>query len=118
MNAAYEPIVPLRIMAPQGQPRDIDAVVDTGYNGFLNLSVDVTAELRLPVAYRNQAVLANGDEVLFNVHEVTVLWDGQLRDIEADVMGNDTLIGMMLLDKHNLNIDIEDGGRVLIQPNP
>ena len=93
-------------------------MVDTGYNGFLNLPVDVTAELRLPVAYRNQAVLANGDEVRFNVHEVTVLWDGQLRDIEADVMGNDTLIGMLLLDKHNLNIDVEVGGRVLIQPNP
>ena len=118
VNAAYEPIVPLRIMTPQEQPRDIEAVVDTGYDGFLILPVDLASELMLPFTQRGQAVLANGDEVRFNIYHVTVLWNGQPRNIDAASMGDTPLVGMRLLDNHNLNIDVKNGGRVLIQPNP
>ena len=115
VNAAYEAIIPLRIRGPDGMPRDIEAVVDTGYSGFLTLPVDLVAELGLPFAYIGQAFLANDDEVTFDVHDVTVLWDGQPRDIEADATGSTPLVGMMLLDKHSLNIEVESGGRVVIQ---
>ena len=115
VNADYEAIVPLRIQGPEGQTRDIEAVVDTGFTGFLTLPLDVVAELRLPFAYAGQAFLANDDEVRFYVHHATVLWDGQPRDVEAAATGSTPLVGMLLLDKHNLDIDVEEGGRVLIQ---
>ena len=41
--------------------------------------------------------------------------DGQTRDIEADATGSTPLIGMLLLDKHTLTVDVEAGGRVLIE---
>ena len=75
----------------------------------------VVAELELPFAYVGQAFLANDDEVSFDVHDVTVLWDGQPRPIKADATGSTPLIGMLLLDGHNLNVDVADGGRVVIQ---
>ncbi len=115
MNAAHEAIVPLRIQGPKGQTRDIEAVVDTGFAGFLTLPLDVVAELGLPFAHVGQAFLANDEEVTFEVHKATVLWDGQPRDIEADATGSTPLVGMLLLDEHNLNIDIERGGRVAMQ---
>ena len=115
VNAAYEAIVPLRIQGPEGQTRDIEAVVDTGYSGLLTLPLHLVDELELPFAYVGQAFLANDEEVTFQVHNVTVLWDGQPRDIEADATGSTPLVGMLLLDKHNLDIDVEGGGRVLIQ---
>ena len=115
VNAAYEPIIPLRMRGPEGQTRDIEAVVDTGYSGFLTLPLKVVAELGLPFAHVSQAFLANDEEVTFEVHEATVLWDGKPREIEADATGSTPLVGMLLLDKHKLNIDVEDGGRVLIQ---
>ena len=62
-----------------------------------------------------QAFLANDTKVDFDVHYVTVLWDGRPRDIEADAMGGTPLVGMLLLDRHNLNIEVESGGRVVIQ---
>ena len=115
VNAAYEAIVPLRIQGLEGQTRDINAVVDTGYSGFLTLPAALVDELGLPFAHVSQAFLANDEEVTFEVHKATVLWDGQPRDIEADVTGSTPLVGMLLLDKHNLNIDVEAGGRVAIQ---
>ena len=90
-------------------------MVDTGYSGFLTLPLDVVAELGLPFAHVSQALLANDEEVIFEVHKATVLWDGQPRDIEADATGSTPLAGMLLLDEHNLNIDVESGGRVAIQ---
>lgn len=97
------------------QAQDIETVVDTGYSGFLTLPTTVVTELGLPFAYIGRALLANDDEVSFDVHDVTVLWDGQPRHIKADAMGGVPLVGMPLLDRHNLNIEVESGGRVLIQ---
>ena len=39
VNAAYEAIIPLRVQGLEGRNRDIEAVVDTGYSGFLTLPV-------------------------------------------------------------------------------
>ena len=115
VNAAHEAVVTISLHDPEGQMRDIEAVVDTGYSGFLTLPPGLVDELGLPFAYIGQAFLANDDEVDFDVHYVTVLWDGQPRDIEADATGSTPLVGMLLLDRHNLSIEVETGGRVLIQ---
>ena len=118
VNDAYEAVVTLSLRGPAGQSQDIEAVIDTGYNGFLTLPTMLVAELRLPFAYIGRAFLANDDEVSFDVHDVTVLWDGQPRHIKADATGSTPLVGMLLLDGHNLNIEVENNGRVVIQPKP
>ncbi len=115
VNAAYEAVVSLSLQGLAGPTRDIEAVVDTGYSGFLTLPIALVADLGLPFAYVGQAFLANDTEVSFDVHYVTVLWDGQPRDIKADATGSTPLVGMLMLDRHDLNIEVENGGRVLIQ---
>ena len=115
VNAAYEAVVALSLRGPAGQAQDIEAVVDTGYSGFLTLPTTVVTELGLPFAYIGRAFLANDDEVSFDVHDVTVLWDGQPRRIKADATGSTPLLGMLLLDRHSLNIEVESGGRVVIR---
>lgn len=115
VNAAHEAVVTIHLENPEGQTRDIEAVVDTGYSGFLTLPTTLVTELGLPFAYMGQAILANDAQVDFDVHYVTVLWDGQPREIEADATGSTPLIGMLLLDRHDLNIEVVDGGRVAIR---
>ncbi len=115
VNAAYEPIVRLAIQGPSGQSREIEAVVDTGYNGYLTLPPALAPTLGLPFVTTNPAFLADGSEVTFDVYSVTVLWDGQARHVDAHMSDATPLVGMRLLHSHNLNIDVEAGGRVLIQ---
>ena len=115
VNDAYEAVVALSLMGPDGQSQDIEAVVDTGYSGFMTLPAELVSELGLPYAYMGQAFLANDAPVDFDVHFVTVEWDGQPREIAADVTGSIPLLGMLLLDMHSLSIDVERGGRVVIQ---
>ena len=115
VNASHEPVVALSLRGPTGRVRNVEAVVDTGYSGFLTLPAAVVAELGLPFAYIGQALLANDDEVNFDVHDVTVLWDGQPRQIKADATGSTPLVGMLLLDRHDLSIQVRVGGRVVIE---
>ena len=115
VNDAYEAVVTLSLQGPEGQAQDIEAVIDTGYSGFLTLPTTLVTELGLPFAYVGRAYLANDDEVSFDVHDVTVLWDGQPRHVKADATGSTPLVGMLLLDRHNLNIEVEQGGRVVIE---
>ncbi len=115
VNAYYEPVVTLSLQGPDGQIQEVEAVVDTGYNGLLTLPPSVVSDLRLPYTSRGEARLADGSVAEFDIYGVTVLWDGQPKHIEADEASSIPLVGMMLLDGHNLNIDVENGGRVLIQ---
>ena len=116
VNDAHEAVVVISLQGPSGQTQDIEAVVDTGYSGFLTLPTTLVTELELPFAYIGRALLANDDEVSFDVHDVTVIWDDQLRHIKADVAGSASLLGMAMLDGYDLNIQVKSGGRVAIQP--
>ena len=115
VNAHYEAVVHLSLLNSSGQTRDIEAVIDTGFNGFLTLPPAMVAELGLTRLGQKSLVLANGSRDIFDTYGVTVLWDGQPRFVDADEADATPLLGMSMLDRHNLNIDVEDGGRVLIQ---
>lgn len=115
MNSAYEAVVTLQLLGPAGQTREIDAVIDTGFNGFLTLPTAMVAELGLPFGGHSRATLADGSEIAFDVWSVTVLWNGEARSVEADEADATPLVGMLLLDNHSLYVEIADGGRVAIQ---
>ena len=115
VNANYEAVIILVLQGHGGQAQEVDAVIDTGYNGTLTLPPTLIAELGLPFIGEGRAFLANGEEETFDVYGVTVLWDGRARYIETDAVGMDPLVGMSLMDNHSLYMEIRDGGRVVIQ---
>ena len=90
-------------------------MIDTGFTGFLTVTPALVTELGLSLEGISRATLADGSEVTFDVYDVAVLWDGQPRYVLADAAETTPLVGMRLLDSHNLNIDVVDGGRVIIQ---
>ena len=115
VNAHYEAVVHLTLLDSSGQTRDIDAVIDTGYNGFLTMPPRLVAELGLTRLGQKSLILANGSRDIFDTYGVTVLWDGQSRFVDADEADATPLVGMSMLDSHSLYVEVEDGGRVLIQ---
>ena len=115
VNDAYEAVVRLTVQGPSGQSREIEAVIDTGYNGFLTLPPALVTELSLVYRDRGRAILADGNEAFFDIYDVAVLWDTRLRNTRASAADTTPLVGMRLLDSHSLYVEIEDGGRVVIQ---
>lgn len=115
VNSAHEAVVTLPIQGQAGQTLEVDVVVDTGFNRFLTLPPTIVTELGLALTGVNRVVLADGSEVNFPSYGATVLWDGETRDVVAYAADTTPLIGMALLDSHSLYVEVEDGGRVVIQ---
>ena len=115
VSPAHEAVVTLPLQGPAGQTLAVDAVVDTGFNRFLTLPPAMVEELGLSLTGVNRVVLADSSEVTLDVYHVTVLWDGQARDVVAYAADTTPLLGTALLHSHNLNIEFVDGGRVVIQ---
>lgn len=118
VNGRREAVIDLQVQGPDGRTQEIEAVVDTGYTGFLTLPASVVAKLDLPFLHLRWVTLADDTEVDLDVHDATILWDGHPIDIEADVAGSTPLIGMLLLDGYRLTVDVEVGGDVVIQVKP
>ncbi len=115
VNAALEAVVSLTVQGPSGQSRDIEAVIDTGFNDFLTLPSALATESGLAYRNRGQMILADGSEATFDIYRASLLWDGESRHVYAYAADATPLVGMRLLDEHDLSIQVRDGGRVVIQ---
>lgn len=118
VNPDREATIRLVVRGPAGQDQEVEAIIDTGFNGFLTLPPSVVAALGLPHLGRGRAILANGSDEFFDVHAVTVLWDGEPRAVEVDAADTDALVGMALLYGYELRVPVIDGGTVVIAALP
>lgn len=109
-----EAVVRLGIYGPADALLEVDAFVDTGYNGQLTLPPAVIAELNLAFRQRGSAILADGSDVEFDVYDAVIEWDGTVRRIIVDAAESDPLLGMRLLDGYELIIQAVPGGAVSI----
>lgn len=115
VNANREAVLRLQVSGLPGQSQEIEAVVDTGFTGFLTLPLAVIANLGLTRISRGRAILANGSEEVFDIYEAQLDWDGQTRTIEADAAEVEPLIGMSMLYGYELRVRVVDGGSVTVE---
>ena len=118
VTAYHEAVISLSVRGSGDQDREIDAVIDTGFDGFLTLPAPLIQDLGLAWRRRGRAMLADGRDSLFDIYEATVIWDGMPRRIAVDEAACDPLVGMSLLYGYELTVQVVDGGRVAINPLP
>lgn len=119
VNAALEARIPIEVQAPAGgDMRQTEAVVDTGFGGYLTLPSALIASLGLPWLCRQNGVLADGSIQVFDVYTATVIWDGGPRTVEVEAIDVDPLVGMSLLHGFELRVRVVPGGAVHITAAP
>lgn len=101
-----------------GHEREIEAVLDTGFNGSLTLPPSLIASLGLAWRTRTVVVLANGAREECDVYAATIIWDGSPRRVVAQAADTTPLVGMGLLHGYQLRMDVVAGGEVVIEPLP
>ena len=112
VNADFEPIIPLSICGSDGKVYTQDAIIDTGFNGWLSLPPDLIAQLNLKWKRRGRAILGDGSECVFNVYEAVLVWDGNFLTIPIDEANSEPLVGMSLMEGYQLMVQVFEGGRV------
>ncbi|MEL6604395.1 MAG: clan AA aspartic protease [Cyanobacteria bacterium J06614_10] len=112
INAEFEPIIPLSIHRSGDKALTQNAIIDTGFNGWLSLPPDLIAELKLKWKRRGRAILGDGSECVFNIYEAIVTWDEALITIPVDEADSEPLVGMSLMEGYQLTMQIFEGGCV------
>lgn len=118
VNADLEATVPLVVLGTRSRQRQIKAVIDTGFTGYLTLPPSIIAALQLTWLGREQGILADGSVDFFDVYRAAVIWNGQPRAVEVEAVNAESLVGMTLLERHSLRIEVIRGGTVSIKSLP
>jgi clan AA aspartic protease len=90
-------------------------VVDTGFNGYLTLPLDVLNALGASAAGTRRAELGDGNLVELEVYIVRVRWHHDDRDVLALQAEATPLVGMSLLWGSRVGFDAQDNGVVAIE---
>jgi clan AA aspartic protease len=112
VNADFEPIIPLSVFGSDGKIYTQDAIIDTGFNGWLSLPTDLIAQLNLRWKRRGRAILGDGSECVFNIYEAVLVWDGELLTIPIDEADSEPLVGMSLMEGYQLTVQVFENGLI------
>lgn len=118
VNGWIEAVLRVVVRGPEGAQLEVEAVVDTGFDGSLTLPPDLVTSLRLPFVRRGVALLGDGSKTYYDTHEGLVLWNGLPRRISVDVADTEPLLGMRLMHGSELMIEVVEGGTVSLRDLP
>lgn len=113
-----EPLIQLTIRGFRGRQQEIEAVVDSGYTGWLTLPPTVIAALHMRWRTFGRGVLADGSVSAFDVYHAKVVWDGRVRSVYVDEFDAAPLVGMALLRGYEYKMQVRSQGKVTIKRLP
>ena len=111
----HEAIIELAIRGSPQAAQRVEAVIDTGYNGYLTVPGDLTSSLALAFAGHRRGTLADGSTTVLDMYLASVVWHGRQQDVLVAKAAGTPLIGMSLLRGSRMTMDVVDGGDVIIE---
>lgn len=115
VTSDHQVLIHLKVRSATGQDQDIEAIVDTGFDGWLSLPPSLIAALGLDWRQRGRAFLADGSECVFDIYDGEVIWDGEVRRVAVHEAQTSPLVGMSLLEGYELTIQVRSAGRVTLR---
>ena len=106
----------IQVFGDNGVPARVEAVVDTGFSGFLALRSDLIKELGLSKRGFTTGLMADGSLAARNLYSVQLEWHGDIRAVEVASLDGLPLIGLALLRGSELRMMVEDRGVIEITP--
>ena len=116
VTANREAVIELEVVGSNQTKGKVEAVMDTGFNGYLILPSDLVNRFKLQLAGNRRATLGDGNTVVLDGYLANVVWHDQEREILVLQAEGGPLIGMSLLYGNRVTAAIVDGGDVRIEP--
>jgi clan AA aspartic protease len=113
-----EATVRLEVLGPSGKQQSAEVILDTGFNGFLTLRPEEIASLGLLWVGQIQGVMADGSVSRLDVYRAEVIWEGSPRGVDIQAADAAPLLGMKMLRRHEVKMQVVSGGAVEITALP
>ncbi|MCH8042404.1 MAG: clan AA aspartic protease [Planctomycetes bacterium] len=107
-------MISLEAIGTDQSPVFLSAVLDTGFNGFLTLPIDMLNALQASSAGTRRAELGDGNLVELDVYLVKINWRDEEHEVLALRADATPLVGMSLLWGSRVKFEAQDGGKVTI----
>ena len=115
ITANREAISELEVIGSNQKKEKVEAIIDTGFNGYLTLPNDLINYLNLQLAGSRHVTLGDGNVVVLDVYLAKVSWHEQEREVLALQADGGPLIGMSLLYGSRLVLEVINNGNVTIE---
>ena len=117
VDSSGEALVPLTVegLGSGGQQRDITALLDTGFNGFLALPPALIGELDLEQISREQYMTAGGTMHFTGVYEAVVVFGERRLLVDEIVEAAEPLVGVGLLWEFKVCLGYREDGDVTLE---
>jgi clan AA aspartic protease len=105
------------VLRPSGQgERNVESIVDTGFQGQLALPPATVTSLGLSPAGQWWVKLADDSHASVPIFSAALLWDDQDVGVTVMTMGSRPLVGTELQQGCNLSVDFEEDGQLTLTP--
>jgi clan AA aspartic protease len=115
VNQYCEAMLPIVVGHDSAPKQMVEALIDTGFSGFLSLPLSTIESLGLPWIFSDSVTLGDGSEVIFQMYRATVIWDGQFKVVDVAASESEPLLGMSLLYGFKLQVEAVERGIVRIE---
>jgi clan AA aspartic protease len=115
VNQNCEAMLPIVVGRDNKPTKMVEALIDTGFTGFLSLPLSMIESLELPWIFSDSVTLGDGSEVIFQMYRAIVIWDGQFKVVDVAASESEPLLGMSLLYSFKLQIEAVERGTVTIE---
>ena len=117
IKANQEAVIELEVIGLV-QRAKIEAVLDTGFTGYLMLPSDLINHLRLQLIGNRNVILGDGTIVTLDLYRAKVLWHDIERIVYVLRADAELLVGMSLLHGSRVTLDVVTNGNVTIEALP
>ena len=115
VNQNCEAMLPIVVGRDNKPTQLVEALIDTGFTGFLSLPLSMIESLGLPWIFSDSVTLGDGSEVIFQMYRATAIWDGQFKVVDVAASESELLLGMSLLYGFKLQVEAVERGTVSIE---
>ncbi|NJL37774.1 MAG: clan AA aspartic protease [Leptolyngbyaceae cyanobacterium SM1_4_3] len=115
VNQSCEAMLPIVVGHGNAPKQMVEALIDTGFSGFLSLPLSMIESLGLPWIFSDSVTLGDGSEVVFQMYRATVIWDGQFKVVDVAASESEPLLGMSLLYGFKLQVEAVERGIVTVE---
>lgn len=115
VNQNCEAMMPIVVGRDNKPTQLVEALIDTGFTGFLSLPLSMIEALDLPWIFSDSVTLGDGSEVVFQMYRAIVIWDGQFKVVDVAASESEPLLGMSLLYGFKLQVEAVERGTVAIE---
>lgn len=109
--------ITVAVAGPSMEFWEVEAVIDTGFSGWLTLPEVAVRELDLQIYRRRRVRIADNRVTWMLTYRAVAQWQGRQIDILVHQTENPRpLLGTAMLEHCRLTVDMQEGGPVAVTP--